>query len=155
MIRERHDEPTVRGATDGIADGLFVGSIEAAGDEALLSDRGVETVVSLTHERPDGGVPPGVEAVAVPMRDGPRNERAAFERAVAAVRSRIDAGKTVLVHCSAGASRSPSVAATALALAEGVDLETAFDRTLDRRPAADPHPALVRQAARVYAALRE
>ena len=54
----------------------------------------------------------GVEVVRVPMTDGPRTEMASFRKAVDATRHRLAAGERVLVHCSAGASRSPAVAAT-------------------------------------------
>ncbi|WP_224215157.1 dual specificity protein phosphatase family protein [Natrinema longum] len=60
------------------------------------------------------------------------------------------AGDNVLVHCSAGASRSRVVAATALALYNEVGLETAFDQVANRRNTADPREAVIRQAARIY-----
>ncbi|WP_049936560.1 protein-tyrosine phosphatase family protein [Haloplanus natans] len=87
--------------------------------------------------------------VDVPMIDGPRNDRAAFDRAVTAVSSRLD-DHTVLVHCSAGASRSPTVAATAFALSEGIGLDEAFRRVRACRDAVDPHDALIRRAVSVY-----
>jgi len=134
---------------DEIASGLFVGTTADAGDGSRLHECGVTAVVSLTHADPQGGYPDGVTVVEVPMVDGPQNERAAFDRAVTAVASRLDEGG-VLVHCSAGASRSPAVAATALALSEGIGLDEAFRRVAARRDAVDPHDALVRRAASVF-----
>ena len=55
--------------------------------------------------------------------------------------------------CAAGASRSPTVAATALALVQELDLEDAIQQVADRREAVDPHEALLRQAAHVYTQL--
>jgi len=138
---------------DAVAEDLFVGTAAAAGDATLLNERGIDAVVTLTHDAP--AVPADVTATSVPLVDGPRVDRAAFERAVAAVRSSLASGGRVLVHCSAGASRSPAVAATALALDGDDDLDAAFDRVVRRRPPADPHPALVRTAARAYVAARE
>jgi len=135
---------------DEVADGLFVGTAEDAGAGALLCEQGVETIVSVTHSGPDGGFPAGVTVERVPMMDGPRNEQQRFDRAVTHVLSCLEAGTCVLVHCSAGASRSPAVAATALALHDGVTLDEAFEQVANRRPAVDPHAAIVRQAARVY-----
>lgn len=140
---------------DEVVDGLFVGTVGDAGDEALLCEYDVEAIVSLTHEGPDGGFPSDPTVVRLPMKDGPRNDRQVFGRAVSRVLARLKADDTVLVHCSAGASRSPAVAATALALYDDVGLETAFERVADRRNAADPHEAVIRQAARIYSQHRE
>jgi len=134
---------------DEVASGLFVGTTVDAGDGPLLRSHGVTAIVSLTHGDPEGGYPDGTTVVDVPVVDGPQSDPAAFERAVTAVSSRLDGGG-VLVHCSAGASRSPAVAATALALHEGIDLDDAFRRVSARRDAVDPHDALVRRAASVF-----
>ncbi|AZH27194.1 protein phosphatase [Haloplanus aerogenes] len=134
---------------DEVASGLFIGTVADAGDGERLRRRGVGVIVSLTYGDPDGGYPDGVTVVDVPMVDGPRNDLAAFGRAVTAVTSRLD-DYGVLVHCSAGASRSPAVAATALALSEGIGLDDAFRRVAAARDAVDPHDALVRRAASVY-----
>jgi predicted protein tyrosine phosphatase len=46
-----------------------------------------------------------------PFTDGLQNELAQFESAVDAVIAALNSDETVLVHCSHGASRVPSVAA--------------------------------------------
>jgi protein tyrosine phosphatase (PTP) superfamily phosphohydrolase (DUF442 family) len=134
---------------DEVANGLFVGTVADAGDGPHLRTHGITAIVALTHADPDGGYPERPTVVDVPMVDGPRNDRAAFERAVTAVSSRLDEGG-VLVHCSAGASRSPAVAATALAIHEGIELDDAFRQVSVRGDAVDPHDALVRRAASVF-----
>ena len=140
---------------DAVANGLFVGTLADAGDTEAVRERGIELLVSLTHGRPESGFPTAVTVRRHSMTDGPRNERAAFRAAVNAVRSGLAAETPVLVHCQSGASRSPAVAATAIAVEQGVELETAFEQVAARRDATDPHPALVRQAASVYAEYRE
>ncbi|WP_435066648.1 dual specificity protein phosphatase family protein [Haloplanus sp. C73] len=140
---------------DEVADGLFVGTVEDAGDEALIRDHGIAAVLSLTHSDPDGGFPPGLAVTDVPMMDGPRNDQRQFDRAVSHVLSHLGTGDTLLVHCSAGASRSPAVAATALALYDELDLDTAFEQVANRRSAVEPHDAIVRQAVRVHAQYRD
>jgi atypical dual specificity phosphatase len=135
---------------DQVATDLFVGGIEEAGEATALDRHGVTAVVGLTHESPPGGYPDGPSVTTVPMVDGPRNDADAFARGVAAVREALAMGETVVVHCSAGASRSVAVAATALALEREPGLEAAFERVVANRPAADPHPALVRRAANCY-----
>ena len=81
------------------------------------------------------------------MLDGPQNEYSAFADAAETVVERREAGQRVLIHCSAGASRSPAVAAAAMTRLTDRDLDEAFEQVLARRPAADPHDALVRRAA--------
>ena len=98
-----------------VAENLHVGGLDAAGDGAALRAAGIETVVSLTHDPPTGGYPDGVRVVREPMVDGPRNDATAFERVVDATRGTLAAGERTLVHCSAGSSRSVTVAAAALA----------------------------------------
>jgi protein-tyrosine phosphatase len=140
---------------DEVVDGLFVGTVRDAGDKTLMCEYGVEAIVSLTHDGPDDGYPSGQKVVRLPMKDGPQNDQQVFEQAVTHVLSRLRSGDNVLVHCSAGASRSPAVAATALALYNEVGLETGFEQIANCRNAADPHEAVIRQAARIYTRHRE
>lgn len=61
----------------------------------------------------------------------------------------------MLVHCAAGASRNPTVAATAFAVVQEMDLEDAIQQVADSRDAVDLHEALFRQAAHVYTQLSD
>lgn len=133
-----------------VAAGLFVGSVDDAGATERLHERGITTIVSVIRGGPAGGYPGDVSVETVPMVDGPQNDRDQFDRAVTHVLSERATGESVLVHCSAGASRSPAVAATVLALSDGIGLEAAFTQVMTARSAVDPHEALVKQAARVY-----
>ncbi|WP_253739218.1 dual specificity protein phosphatase family protein [Halohasta salina] len=135
---------------DRVAESLFVGTIEDAGTGPLLENHGTETVVSLTHSPPDTGFPESVSVKQVPLTDGPQNDRAQFNEAVDVLVSALESGETVLVHCSRGASRSPSVAATALAITQDIGIKEAFEQVAEHREACDPHEALVRQAVAVY-----
>lgn len=140
---------------DEVADGLFIGTVADAGDNALTSEHSIAIIVSLTHSDPDGGFPSDLTVENVPMRDGPQNDQQKFDRAATHVLSCLKTEDNLLVHCSAGASRSPAVAATALALYDEIRLEAAFEQVAKYRNAVDPHGALIRQAARVYTQHRE
>jgi predicted protein tyrosine phosphatase len=140
---------------DEICTGLFVGTIADAGDESLLEGHAVDRVVSLTHTDPETGFPATVSVVEAPMKDGPRNERARFESAVEATLAGLRSGENVLVHCSRGASRSPSVAATAIAVSRDVGIQAAFEQVAASRAECDPHPALVRRAVSVFRDLQQ
>jgi protein-tyrosine phosphatase len=136
---------------DEVATDLFVGTVNAVGKESLLRNHGITTVVSLTHGNSFGGSLPAETDVANhPIIDGPQADLDTFEQAVDDVVAALQSGERVFVCCSAGASRSPAVAATALALVSETDLDNAFQQVSDRRQAVDPHEALIRHAARVY-----
>jgi protein-tyrosine phosphatase len=125
---------------------IYVGTELDASDEQLLRKHGVDIVVSLTHSNPDTG---NVTRLDVPMIDGPQNDSEVFAEAVSKVIEHRESGRTILTHCSAGASRSPSVAATAISNLTGKDLNEAFNQVIERRPETDPHDALVRQAVKL------
>lgn len=140
---------------DEVAEGLFVGNVDDAGATERLHERGNTTIVSVIRGEPAGGYPVDVTVVSVPLLDGPQNDLERFEQAVSQVLSVLQTDESLLLHCSAGASRSPAVAATAIALADDIGLEAAFDQLVIRRSAVDSHGALIRQAARVYTMQRE
>mgnify|MGYP000029451329 FL=1 len=129
---------------DEVFDGGYVGTESEAGNESLLRKHGVDTVISLTHSTPDTGDVPRID---VPMRDGPQNSYQAFADAVEEVVKQRENGRCVLIHCSAGSSRSPSVAAAAVTRLSDTTLNDAFNQMIERRSETDPHDALVRQAA--------
>jgi predicted protein tyrosine phosphatase len=139
---------------DEVADGLFVGTFEDAATLTLLHRSSITAVVSLTHDDLPWQPAPTVSVLSVPFRDGPDHDAEAFARAVDGTLELLRDGERVLVHCSAGASRSGAVAAAVVALREGVAVDEAFEQVAAGRDAVDPHPALRRRAASVVAARR-
>lgn len=128
---------------DEVFNDIYVGTESDAGDESLLRKHGVDTVISLTHSNPETG---DITRIDVPMVDGPQNSYQAFAEAVETVVEQREDGRRVLIHCSAGSSRSPSVAAAAITHLTEKDLNEAFNQIIERRAETDPHDALVRQA---------
>jgi protein-tyrosine phosphatase len=131
---------------DEVFTGIYVGTESDAGDESLLRKHGIDTVISLTHSNPQTG---DTTRVDVPMIDGPQNSYKAFAKAVETVVENVEDGRGVLVHCSAGSSRSPSVSAAAITQLSGINLNEAFNQIIEQRPETDPHDALVRQAVKI------
>ena len=131
---------------DEVADQIFVGTEADAADESQLRNHGIDIVVSLTHSDPETG---DISRVDVPMIDGPQNSYQDLADAVRVVLNHRNAGQCVLIHCAAGSSRSPSVAAAAMTYLTGNTLNQSFNQILERRPGTDPHDALVRQAVKV------
>jgi protein-tyrosine phosphatase len=70
----------------------------------------------------------GIEFISFPIPDGgvPASPKAALELA-RSLKARLEAGKTVAIHCRAGVGRCPTLAACVLLLA-GIDVDEAFDR---------------------------
>lgn len=88
-----------------------------------------------------------------PLEDGPDNDWAAFEAAVDTARRLYRRDGAVLIHCTAGISRSSAVIATVVAAEESRPLHDALSIVLQARPSAVPHPAL-HELAVVYLAAR-
>lgn len=139
-----HDRPIARrvGERD-----LFVGNTAAA-DPGRHDDYdrtgalpGVDHVLSLTAD------PLPATTHHRPLVDGPDNEWAAFEAAADAACRLLGARPgSLLVHCSHGISRSPTVTAVALAVVEDRSLREALALVRGARPPATVHPALREQA---------
>lgn len=125
-----------------IVDGLFVGDVQDAGRPDELRRRGVTSVVTLLHSDPDEPYPESVTVHRYPLVDGPQADRETFTDASNRLRELLAANETVFCHCSAGVSRSASVAAAALAVRSGESFEAALQRVERAKPNVNPHHAL-------------
>jgi protein-tyrosine phosphatase len=82
------------------------------------------------------------------MMDGPRNDEETMRDAVETTASFLQKGDTVLVHCSAGASRSVAVAAASLATVNDTGLDEALQLIRDKKPI-QIHPSVQENAENV------
>lgn len=85
---------------------------------------------------------PGIERLYLAVEDGKALDAALIRQGVAFVRAHKAAGKTVLVACGAGISRSVTFAVAALKEDEGLSLTDAFREVCLKHPTAMPHPEL-------------
>lgn len=131
---------------------LYIGNSQhamRAGEEdafesvVTLSQYEIETVSPYSEEN---------KAYYVPLIDGGDNTQENFDKAVDTVLRAVEKHGEVLVHCSAGISRSASVVATVLACKEDLSFDDALAQVRKVKPNVNPHPALERQA---YAYLEE
>ena len=125
------DQPVVRQVGERA---LYLGNRHAADPDR--HDRTFENVLSVTAD------PSPLATHHRPLVDG---DEATFERFRAAVdtaRRLHDREGTLLVHCNAGISRSSTVIATTLAVAEERSLANGFEAVHEVRPIATPHPRL-------------
>ncbi len=117
---------------------LFVGRYVDALDGEALRARGVGAVLELerpvTHE--------DITTLFVHVQDGVALRPETIRRAIDFVREQHAAGKSVLVACNAGTSRSPTFATAALKEVEGLKLEDALRAVRSAHPDALPDQML-------------
>jgi protein-tyrosine phosphatase len=89
--------------------------------ERTLADAGIEERRLSSEDY--GGLPPEL-----------------LEQATAQVNSWLDDGEVVYLHCRAGWQRSAAVAAGAIAIRDGIDLDAALLQVQKQRSTADPLP---------------
>lgn len=106
-----------------------------------------ERVLSLTEE------PVAATTHHRPLVDGPGAGWTSFAAAADAAADALRDGETLLVHCSAGVSRSAAVFAAAIAAVGGRTVASTLDEVQAARPHAVPRPTL-HELAVLYAAAR-
>ncbi len=99
---------------------LWIGTARDARDIRGVLDAGIEAIVDLAMDEPP--VQPTRELVYLrfPIVDNEGNPRWLLRMAMEAVAGLLRDGVPTLIACSAGASRSPAVAAVALARWKGI-----------------------------------
>lgn len=127
-----------------IADGaLWIGRAEDLRDPIAIADAGAEAVVDLAMNEPPAAVRRELVACRFPLIDGEGNPPWILRAAVEAVAGLIRDGAPTLVCCGNGMSRSPAVAAAAIALARGIAPDEALALVVRGGPA-DVSPVLWR-----------
>ena len=94
---------------------LWLGNAYDARAPQKLFDLGIAAVVDLAYEEAAAGLPRSLAYVRIPLVDGGGNDPRLLKWAIDTVESLIAAQIPTLVACGAGMSRSPCVAAAALA----------------------------------------
>lgn len=118
-----------------ITENLYISDQQAAADRAILEHRDIIYVVTLNTKRHR------FTTTHHPLKDG-ENPQSQFNHAVEVVRDRFNKECNVLVHCSAGVSRSVTVVATAIAAEKDLSFQEGLAMIEEERPVANPDPAL-------------
>ena len=120
---------------------LWIGSAGEVGGISTILDAGIEALVDLAAEERPPAIVRDLIYCRVPLLDGGGNRagplRAAIEVVVSLLKERIP----TLVYCGAGTSRSPAVAAAAVAATRGGSLDKILADIVAERPH-DVSPAL-------------
>ncbi|MFC7060082.1 dual specificity protein phosphatase family protein [Halovenus salina] len=117
-----------------VTEQLYYGGTESAANHDQYQRHGIEHVIQLTYEEPTGGYPDHVDVYTFSMMDGPQNNEDVFRAAVSKAVSLVGQGHRVLVHCSAGQSRSVCVTAATLSRVESLSFDEAFERLRETGP---------------------
>ncbi len=99
---------------------LWIGTARDARDLRGIHEAGIEAVVDLAMDEPPVQLTRELLYLRFPLVDGGGNPEWLLRLAVEAVSGLLKAGVPTLVACSAGASRSPAIAAMALARWKGI-----------------------------------
>jgi hypothetical protein len=105
------------------------------------TDRGIRAIVQLAITEPPLQPPREFVYCRIPLLDGCGNDAALLHLAINIVATLILHGTPTLVCCGAGMSRSPAIAAAAIARVEGLDLDECLRRVTKFR-VADVSPGL-------------
>jgi protein-tyrosine phosphatase len=135
---------------DWVTEGIALGGMQDALDFQRLEEEGVEAVLQLYgHEREKIGFVLPVDVLQLCVEDRRPLPVEALRQGVEFIRFHRLAGRSILVCCGAGISRSPTFAAAYLHEA-GMDLREALRLIRSRRPQARPHREMLRSLAEFY-----
>ncbi len=145
-----------------VHDRLIVGALPLdEGDVSRLGALGVTRVLNLVQdeEYPRGSrrrveralADLGILEVRMGTEDYGGLSPALLEAATAQVNGWLDEGEVVYLHCRAGWQRSSAVAAGAIALRDGLDIEAALQQVQRMKRTADPLPHQREDLARWFA----
>jgi atypical dual specificity phosphatase len=123
---------------DWITDTIAIGNYREAQDAELLRRHGIVSVLSLDGTlEPRHAVELGLKEIdAVRLEDGLGTDLRMLRWAVQALDRLVREAAPVLVHCTAGRSRAPSVVAGYLVQSLNIDADEALARVAARRETA-------------------
>jgi atypical dual specificity phosphatase len=134
-----------------VYDRLIVGALPLdESDVRMLSALGVTRVLNLVEDAEYGRgerrkveqtlARDQIEEVRLSTEDYGGLTPALLEQGTAQINRWLDDGAVVYLHCRAGWQRSAAIAAGAIALRDGIDLDTALARVQKLKSTADPLP---------------
>ena len=95
---------------------LWIGNAIEIRDPKLLFDLEIEAVVDVAYEEPPAQIPRGMIYCRFPLIDGDGNEPRVLSKTLITTSGLLQLGFQTVIACSAGMSRSPTVASHALGL---------------------------------------
>jgi len=124
---------------------LFVGGYARAADLAKDNPHKI-TAVLCVHQEMDYPKNPEIIYEHVPFEDGKEIPPESFVHCLGWLSYMFENGHTILVHCAAGISRSPTILASFMHYAGISDFYAALDQIRLDRPNVSPNPNTLRSA---------
>ena len=121
---------------------LYLGSLKDAERLAFNNSMGITAVISLCPEG-SSPIPPGITYVKIPIADAHPISTEQFEEIMSAIEQGLHRGN-LLMHCAAGFSRSPILAAAWMHRCGYLNFESALEEIGRLRPTIDPSPVLLK-----------
>jgi len=128
-----------------IVDNVYLGNERLASNEGMLSSLHIVAVVNVTWDVPCLSKD-RLEHLCIPVEDkDTANIMRYFDTAAAFIEKYVSRNESVLVHCQAGVSRSPTIILAYLMKCHGMNLKEAFTHFKTRRPYIFPNIGFWRQ----------
>src|SRR4051812_23366401 len=113
---------------------LWVGHAGGGRDFTRIAEAGIEAVVNVAFEESPGQLPHELLYLRVPLIDGTGNRAASIDLAVTTVANLLRLSIPTLVHCGAGMSRAPTIAAASISVAFKKSPEECLREIVARHP---------------------
>lgn len=124
---------------DEIRDWLYISGWRSAREGDLLKELGITAHLSLID---DSNEHEGITRLCLPIDDGVPVRLEKIEQGVNFLKAQKAQGKTILINCGAGISRSALFCMAILMEEEGLTLKEAFRDVKRHHPEAQPHMKL-------------
>ena len=126
-----------------IAPNIYLGDAGDASSEKVIRELNITVIINCTVDIPFGEFE-GVEFHRIPVDDkNEANIQLYFEEAIGIIETASSQGKTVLVHCMAGISRSATIVAAYLMKTRGMTHVEAITEIKKTREKVDPNIGFV------------
>ena len=113
---------------------LWISNALEARDVRRILAHGIHVLIDLAIEEPPIQLPRALVYCRFPLADGAGNSQVLLRSAIETSAHFVAAKRPTLIACGGGTSRSPVVAAAALAKAHSLDVEAAVQRVASTGP---------------------
>jgi protein tyrosine phosphatase len=135
-----------------VHDGIFVGNVNSALNVIELRKIGITKILNMAEdeEYDDYRDVDDIDVVKIGIYDGHMTPVGVYHTAAEMIDTAILAGEKILVHCSAGISRSSTAVISYLMLRKGYSFSQSLLQLQEKRTCISPHPLLVRSIIRDF-----
>ena len=131
---------------DEIIPGLYIGSVESISDPNVLKIRNIQSIVRVLKQPLPLTANKSFDYFCIPVIDDEsENISSYFDSSFSFIDSALSSNKSVLVHCSAGVSRSATIVIAYLMRKYKYSLHESIRKVRLKRHICKPNPSFLRQ----------